>query len=144
MNQMKHILFLIGLVETLASCEKDYQPIAEFEFDKKREYQSWEQSSDHIIFEKVYTYLVGDTIKLKNISSDANNFVWILPDGTRTTSRDLVYVIPYDFCADGDTTESYSKKKMLTKGIEFTLEAFSKSSKKTDNIIKQMPVSKII
>ena len=125
---MKHILFLIGLVGILFSCNKDLQPLAKFtlgELDKNNSYTlGYSTQAINSVDTDIDTlpnkdFIIGDTIHLKNYSLDASSYVWTLPDGTYSSEKELDFIIPYSY---GSLNSCYIVK----------LEAFSKNKKKSD------------
>lgn len=88
----------------LTSCEPD--PVADFSTDKT-------------------TYYPGETIQLRNTSTDADSYKWTMPGGQTSNYKDINFeTMPYDWF--------YFNNNELS----FTLEAFSESGDKSDQRTK--------
>lgn len=101
-----NILIIIPLcLFALASCQR--QPDASFKTDKSQ-------------------YVAGETVYLTNTSLDGHSYLWTMPDGQTTASRDVSYTLNPNL---GNGT------------LTFKLEAFSKNGKKDDDAQRTVTVS---
>jgi hypothetical protein len=92
---MKKIVLLFVTI-ALYSCQK--LPTAEIKADRQE-------------------YNAGETVYLTNLSKDADSYKWIMPDGTKITSKSAEYILPGNL---SDTS------------LKFTLQAISKKGKYVD------------
>lgn len=70
-------------------------------------------------------YIAGDTVHLKNTSSNGHSFLWALPDGRKLTTTNVDYLIP--------TNQGFAQ-------LTFILNAYSRREKKSSSVTKTVDV----